>query len=176
MLRYLSQCYSAQSCAILSVYFFCFAQIPALAQVRFSAAEHVYHDDLYAALDEAIEYHDGDIIILFFSADDDRASRIDACMIPDERSASFISSNYTLAAVEIGSLEWKRLQMKYRRGVEADWPYVLVDIRRYLSHAEFHGWETCSGFIDPLESLQVMKRDGAIQGNIRDWKGTDNRR
>jgi hypothetical protein len=144
--------------------------LPVLGQHTFPGTTVAFENDLYIALEKALEAHQGDILILFYRPGDHRANGIAATLLNDASLRSFLEVNFTLCAVEIGSAEWARLQHKYRPGAEADWPYVVVDIRRFLSHAEFHGWENGPGMRDPLELLEKMKRQGEIQGDVRDWK------
>lgn len=141
----------------------------ARAQIRFPGSELAFHSDLYEALDEAIEEHQGDIFILFYNSEDGIASRILVNAFQEEETIQYLEENYALAAVKIGSAEWSRLQRKYRPGSEANWSHVLIDVRRYMSHAEFHGWENGSGVIDVLTVLRLMKEQGAVQGNVSDW-------
>ena len=141
--------------------------VPLKAQVTFSGTSTPFQDDLYAGVEDALDEHQGDIVILFHHPSDDRASQIAQCMLSAEESASYITGNFELIAVEIGSEEWKKLQFKYRPGAEADWPYVLVDVRRFLTHAEFHGWENCT-LGDPLPRFQTLKEYGAILDNVND--------
>ena len=138
------------------------------AQVVFSDTTVPFQDNLYAAVDNALVDHQGDVAILFYNPNDDIGSRIASCMFSTDESATYIKENFELIAVEIGSDDWKRLQAKYRPGAEADWPYVVIDVRRFMSHVEFHGWENCT-LGAPLPRFKTLKEHGATFDNVNDY-------
>ena len=133
---------------------------PSMAQVVFSGTIIPFQDDIYSGVEDALEDHHGDFIILYYHKHDDLGARIASCMFRTEESVAYLKENFELIAVEIGSSEWQRLQRTHRPNAkEVDWPHIVIDVRRFLAHVEFHGWENCdSGRV--LDNLIAMKEEG----------------
>jgi hypothetical protein len=143
--------------------------VSTFGQQVFKGTDKVWKTDLFDALDDAVDRTEGDILILFYHPNDDQSDRIARHLYENELMGQFIEDNFATVAIEIGSPQWKRLQNKYRRESPADWPHIVVDVRKFLASAEFHGWENNQNADSHLEYLQLMKQQGAVQGDVRKW-------
>jgi len=126
-------------------------------QVTFEAGSLTFHTDLYAALDDAVAHYGGDLLIYFYQPGDASSQKIESVVFTDERISAYINEHFGRLAVEVGSETWEELMKRYRSGHPADWPHVLLDLRRSFEHVDYHGWENTRDGADLEGILQRLK-------------------
>ncbi len=124
----------------------------------FAGSDLLFLTNLYAALDDAVEKHQGDMLVYFYEPGNWSSEQIEQVVFGDPEIGPYIGDNFGLLAVAIGSTTWEQLMAEYRPvGEPADWPFVVVDIRRTMSHSGHHGWENTRSQEDRDRILTGLK-------------------
>lgn len=124
---------------------------------NFENASVTFQSNLYAALDEAVARYDGDLMVYFYKPDDPSSQQIESIVFGDEEISAYINAHFARLAVEVGSETWEQLMKRYRPEHPADWPFVVLDMRRSFKHGGHHGWENARDTTDLENILQELK-------------------
>ena len=133
---------------------------------NFGESKVLFHSNLYAALEDAVAHHEGDLLIYFYRAERRDYQNIEHFVFGSDEISEYIKENFATLAVEIGSDTWLHLMGNYYPNSAIEHPFVLVDIRRSLSHKGYHGWENARVEADLSDILQQLKRDKAASRNL----------
>lgn len=108
---------------------------------NFEYSKVSFHSHLYAALEDAVAHHEGDLLIYFYRSGYRDYQNIEHLVFGSEEISGYINENFAALAVEVGSDTWLHLMGHYYPNNAVEHPFVLVDIRRSFSHKGYHGWE-----------------------------------